>query len=308
MGNQTTLKNFIEGINKIGFAKSSYFELTFYTYDGMSDTRLFSLLCHTAGIPGYNINSTPGKIYGLGYKIPTGIAYDPLNVSFYIDNSFAVPSLIYKMRDEKQISLKNYSPKYRVDTSMFKCSLTVYDGGNNYPVAEYVMENCYVDSIQQTPISWSAHNQILNMNVNITYEYLYECVMDFTGEMNRTPIENSSINKEVAASVGDTPKSGSNIIGFIRNGSKSITGVLRTAQGYRATVSDYIGQVRDVTKGITDSIQGVTGAVTGVVGSTSGLLSEIGGVGRELNSARNEASNQINNTISGLKGSIGNFF
>lgn len=75
------------------------------------DTRNIVMLCHSVGLPGVNIATTPVITTGPGVEMPsTGRNYGPLQTSFYVDSRFKTKAMFDRWIDIIQHPVnKNFS-------------------------------------------------------------------------------------------------------------------------------------------------------------------------------------------------------
>lgn len=151
------------------------YEVTF-SFEG-NDRRL-SMMCHKAAIPGYNVRTQVGKIYGLSYEIPVGVYQDPLWISFYADIDHLIPGLFMNdlrasnkalsMFPEETVNMRSsYSPKYK-DDFKFTMDVNILEEGFKQ-VASYKCSDCFVKTVRQVPLG-HAETGILELQVEIIYE------------------------------------------------------------------------------------------------------------------------------------------
>ncbi len=114
------ISNFIANINSNGgFYKSNFFEVIF---TGMSNGQELTLLCHQAALPGYRLETKSNVIYNLPYETPVGVVYDPLWVTFYLDNNFTAISSLFTDTKSRVDVAGSWSPAYR-DTNLLTVSI-----------------------------------------------------------------------------------------------------------------------------------------------------------------------------------------
>lgn len=260
-----------------GFARTSNFELSFFNFS--SGAKLFSTFCNNSTIPGYELETERSTIYSLSYEIPVGIHYDPLMVSFYVDNGFTLPAMIYNNRNDKVINLESYSPRYRDEKMLFTCVLTVFDSGNQFPIAIYTMDKCFIKTLQQQSVDWSSHNQVMNMTMMIEYEYLYEIALDRLAAVN----QNNKVGNKPMTPMDRMRNSIGNFTSIVRDKQASIAGVITNLQGQ---LGQGIAGVQDVSS----LVLGVKGQVTGVVA----------GVKNQAKVLPNSIDTMLNNPLKGL--------
>ncbi len=119
------ITNFISQISTAnGLYKPNLFEITF-TDKSSKEKNSVSLLCHNTTTPGYNLETSRAIIYSLGYEVPTGINFEPIYCTAYIDNTFSVPAFLQKQTN-KRINQGSWSPKYRDPSTLMTVTIKAF--------------------------------------------------------------------------------------------------------------------------------------------------------------------------------------
>src|ERR1035437_2777752 len=128
-----------------GLYRPNLFEVIFSGINiATADSTSMSLLCHTAELPGFKLETTTATIYSLPYELPTGIQYDSFSCTFYVDNSFNMPSIIFNNIAASSMPMpttqlgyvaSSWSPKYRDDSAVMDIVINVFSSDiNSVPV------------------------------------------------------------------------------------------------------------------------------------------------------------------------------
>ncbi len=181
------LQRFISKLNSSqGLAKPTLFEVTLLNLT--TNTQDLSFLCHQASIPGFRQETARTTIYSLPYETPVGIEFDPFWCTFYIDNTFTANNTVWQSLSTKRMNTANWSPKYRNDPNnggnLFEVWVAAFNPSTANPAgvtqqtsdglpltALYRLKNAFFKTVQQTPLDWSAHNDVMSVTVEILYEW-----------------------------------------------------------------------------------------------------------------------------------------
>jgi hypothetical protein len=173
--------NYQEALRELGtfdVGRTAYFDVTI----GKTPNKSLSYLCHTAELPGESVATVTQKIYGVVEKFPIMSAYNDVTLSFYTRgkdydsvrdeflNWIATATGRQELVDGN--NMPTYNVQYKSDIvrdikishyDMTGKELTVCDLFDAFPI-----------SISQTPLSWSAANQAVSLNITFAYtEYSY---------------------------------------------------------------------------------------------------------------------------------------
>lgn len=146
----------------------------------ISDT--VGLMCYSASIPGSSSTTTDimGNRTGIVEQFARTRTYDPLSLSFYVDNEYKVLTFfeswiefIHNASDDfNQTNIVNddyfvrnhYPEEYKVDQTK------IYKFDNDYRnVTEYNYRKLFPKSIVSVPLDYQASN-IMKMTVSFSYE------------------------------------------------------------------------------------------------------------------------------------------
>lgn len=219
------LQDFITSIKTTGLMRTARYSVIFPTFAPNVLDNLIGMYCDQIQLPGYNINTTPSNTYGETREIPYGRLFDPITVSFYVDNDMKVKKYfddwIFKIQNPHDRTF-NYYNKYTVDLQV-----NVEDLENNIKYS-YVLYECYPKTIGAIQLDYASkdvmklpitlvykywkprplnneylHPTYLNSNLNSNNNAQTEPVGVFTGKTNPLTIQYDALqiaNMEIAAS------------------------------------------------------------------------------------------------------------
>jgi len=127
----TGLDEFISEVKLAGMANANRY---FVMISGAN--KIIGLFCENAQLPGTQILSTPARTFGEVREVPYELQYDPVTLSLYIDNNWAV---------------KKYFDEWRTEVFDFKSRVSGYygiEGSRGY--AKDVTIYCYNKDSQET--------------------------------------------------------------------------------------------------------------------------------------------------------------
>jgi hypothetical protein len=129
---------------------------------------MFSLLCHNVNIPGISVLSAPSKIYGTSFEVPYELAYEPMDLTCYMDKNFRLQKSISSLL---QFNKTNFSPVFYDNYIIEDISIVMFDIDNQSIVATYRFKNCVLKGQYSMNLDWSAKNQVQALRLSFTYEY-----------------------------------------------------------------------------------------------------------------------------------------
>jgi hypothetical protein len=169
---------------KYDVGRSAYFEVAIYPNKSSLDDKVFTYLCHSAELPGESTATVSQKIYGVVEKFPIMSAYNDLNLSFYVRGNDSdiirqkFLSWLTKItgRGESLGGYLNtpttYNVAYKSDI-IGKIEIIHYSSSGEQ-LTKCTLLEAFPLAISQTPLSWSAANQAISLNVTFAYtEYFY---------------------------------------------------------------------------------------------------------------------------------------
>lgn len=184
------LIEFLSSISKDGVAKTSHFRfIAGVKEDGNFPdiTRLLSIRCETAELPGRQLVTNDMRVYGPSYKTIHSVVYQEITLSFVETSSFVIRSFFEAWLNTIYSVGKN-SLSYP-DENRFDCFLEQYDvmfddkedeeatkTGTSTPsgglrrIAEWTLKNAFPTAINQMPVSWS-EDGIHRTTVTLAFEY-----------------------------------------------------------------------------------------------------------------------------------------
>lgn len=164
--------------------RTAYFEVIIPKMGGAGSRIRF--FCHSAELPGESTATVNQKIYGVNEKFPVMTGYNDITLSFYTFGSSIdiVRSLflewgsyitgrseVYKGKTKQTTYDIAYKSKYVSDIIITQYAI---DGN---PLLRVKLIDAFPIGINQVPLSWSAQNQAMSLNVTFAYtEYEYEFI------------------------------------------------------------------------------------------------------------------------------------
>lgn len=195
--NDTKYQDALGHLLQFDVGRSSYFEVIIPKMMGPGSRIRF--FCHSAELPGESTATVNQKIYGINEKFPVMTGYNDITLSFYTFGSSTdvVRSLflewssfitgraeVYKGKLKPTTYNIPYKNKYVADIIISHYAI---DGN---PLLRVKLIDAFPIGINQTPLSWSAQNQAISLNVTFAYtEYQYEFLdVNPNGDYKRGPL------------------------------------------------------------------------------------------------------------------------
>lgn len=197
-------KETLQELLKYDIGRNAYFDVKIFS--GLSTDRVFTYLCHSAELPGESTATVNQKIYGVVEKFPIMTAYNDTTLSFYSRGSdvditrLKFLSWITSATGRGEVlnsAPTTYNVKYKNDITG-RVEITHYSVSGE-PLTKCILFDAFPLALAQTPLSWSAANQAVELNVTFAYtEYAYEflrvdnnkpIIPQKTNPTNRSPVE-----------------------------------------------------------------------------------------------------------------------
>ena len=91
-----------------GLARTNRFDVVITTpssidIEGLIPGQELAMLCEQVQLPGLTVNTTPIKTYGEVRETPYEFNYEPINMSFYVDNKMGVKIFFDKLIENHDI-------------------------------------------------------------------------------------------------------------------------------------------------------------------------------------------------------------
>jgi hypothetical protein len=250
----STLQEFTASIKNNGLARQNRFLVEFSLPGIMkfnsygADLRNILLFCESASFPGVNILTTQNRTYGEFREIPYEIAYEPVNLVFYVDSKMAVKSFF----DDWLLNI--YDPVTR-DANYYNdyiCELNIWQidlaDRKTYNVTCF---EAYPKSIAPLELSQNSRD-IHRLSVQFAYKY-YRPARVSTVRENNIPFKSkddiiSSVGEQVSG-LPETVKVPGRFLDNFGGFQESINTVIRSTTGN--SVGNPGGIIRDyaITKG-----------------------------------------------------------
>lgn len=169
-----------------GYHYVVHFEMSNFAVPNLRKKLTFN--CTKATVPGWQVKTQAGKIYGLEYEIATGIEQDPVWLTFNLDIRHQIDALFldtmkkasFEVLTDKTYLNGSYSPKYK-QSYQFKVILEVTDE-NFKTIHQYELENSMVKTVQQVQLG-SGDTEVASITVQLVYETIN--MYDFSANVNR---------------------------------------------------------------------------------------------------------------------------
>lgn len=147
--------------------------------------------CDKTQLPGLSFTSSQVRSYGEFKEVPYEKIYEPITLSFYIDNDMVIKNLFDDWMDlvqSKNTRDFNWPSEYLSD------SITIYvedaEGQTNYTVS---LHDCYPKSIAPIELDY-ASKDIMRMNVTISYKYfMFDRISNYS--LNQIQYEEDTYNQ-----------------------------------------------------------------------------------------------------------------
>lgn len=133
-----------------------------------------TLLAQTAELPGRNISTTEHRMYGTVRKMPYGVLYDDISITFICTN-IMLERAFFDLWQQYIIAPKssylNYYKDYVGTVLIQKVDNAGYEAGSlvGEVISVYTLEDAYPKTIVAQELSASAKNEVLTLTVTFSY-------------------------------------------------------------------------------------------------------------------------------------------
>jgi hypothetical protein len=180
----SSLAKFTELLSVYGTARDNQFvvNIQFPTDTSINDQEMVELYCESVTIPPRNITTNPVRQEHAFYEIPYGISYEPVTMTFYLDETMTVRDAFLKWYDMIYNSSNNglnfydsYSQTINI-YSIDKKNIINTDYSRGVEASNWVatLINAYPKSIGDVQYRTSGDGQVLTLQVQFVYEKIEE--------------------------------------------------------------------------------------------------------------------------------------
>lgn len=176
-------KETLQELLKYDVGRNAYFDVKIFgsSMNDFYEDRVFTYLCHSAELPGETTATVNQKIYGVVEKFPIMTAYNDVTLSFYSRGSdvdvtrLKFLNWITSATGRGEVLYNNettYNVKYKNDIT--GTIVITHYAVSGEPLTACILNDAFPVVVAQTPLSWSAANQAVELNVTFAYtEYSY---------------------------------------------------------------------------------------------------------------------------------------
>ena len=132
------------------------------------------MFCDQVQLPGITVNTAPVRIFGEVRETPTEFNYEPLQMSFYVDNSMEVKQFFddwAKLIQNGDARTQRYYDEYICPQMQILVQDTL---DNNRMMVE--LYECYPKSVGAVQLDW-ANKDIMKLSVTMQYKYWKEMTL-----------------------------------------------------------------------------------------------------------------------------------
>jgi hypothetical protein len=156
-----------------GLARTNRFDIVFtppssVEIEGIIPGQQLTVLCEKVQLPGLTVNTTPIRIYGEVRETPYELNYEPINMSFYVDNAMGVKIFFDKWIKSIQDPYSRYFNYYE-DYICGQMDIYVQDtlDQDRYKVRLYEVYPKSVSAVQMDYVS----KDVMKLDVQMMFKY-----------------------------------------------------------------------------------------------------------------------------------------
>lgn len=161
------INEFISSVKTGALARTNRFGVEFKPPVAVSDMRKILLFCDTAQLPGINYSTVQNRSFGEFREIPYEKLYEPISLTFYVDNDMQVKHLFDKwMSLISDPQKRTYS--YYED---YICEMTIeVQDINDKTRYQVKLFECYPKNINAVTLD-NASKDVMKLTVQFQYKY-----------------------------------------------------------------------------------------------------------------------------------------
>ena len=186
------LKEFISQVKNGGVARPSHYIVEMFTpgcltgYEPVSSNlERIALFCDRTEIPGVNLDTVPNRSYGEIREVVFDKKYDPLQMSFYVDNDFLVKNMFDAWMDCIFNPFTRHLGYSRDYTTKFRILVQDVDDKDRYIVT---LHEVYPKTIAPIELSYESRD-VMKLNVTFAYKYVEYERYGYTNNITLSPLE-----------------------------------------------------------------------------------------------------------------------
>ena len=166
-----SIDNLTSSINKHkGVASPTRYKVRFSFPKGLIDGQLFNadleIMAENLELPGRQIATTPQIIYGVARKMPYGVVYDELGMTFICPNDMFVRNIFDQWHSIITDPTNNYFNYYDTYTGYITIQKTDEEQNANYTI--YV-EEAFPITVERQILDANATDQYFRLSVRFAY-------------------------------------------------------------------------------------------------------------------------------------------
>lgn len=161
------LQDFISTIKASGLMRTARYSVIFPTFAPMNTNNLIGMYCDQIQLPGYNMNTAATNTYGETREMPYGRLFDPISVSFYVDNNMEVKKYFDDWLFKIQNPMDRTFSYYNSYISDLQINIEDLENKIRYSVMLY---ECYPKTIGAIQMDY-ASKEIMKLPITLLYKY-----------------------------------------------------------------------------------------------------------------------------------------
>ena len=161
------LQDFISTVKVSGLMRTARYSVVFPSFAPMNTNNLVGMYCDQIQLPGYNMNTTASNTYGETREMPYGRLFDPISVSFYVDNEMEVKKYFDDWLFRIQSPLDRTFSYYNSYTADLQIDIEDLENKTKYSVVLY---ECYPKTMGAIQMDY-ASKDIMKLPVTLLYKY-----------------------------------------------------------------------------------------------------------------------------------------
>lgn len=176
-----SLNTFISEISRnSGLARTSRFRVELtppeYVFSGIpggnQNLKMLTLFCDTAQLPGVNFATNQVKIYGEAREMPYEIMYEPVTLTFYVDNNLYVKRFFDEWINgiHNGATRDSHSRNLRYYAEYAKRMTIIIESIEDKQVHVVHLHEAYPKSVSGISLDY-ASKDVMKLNVTMQYKY-----------------------------------------------------------------------------------------------------------------------------------------
>jgi|694.fasta_scaffold00052_4 hypothetical protein len=222
MSETGSLQSFISEVKNGGLMKSSHFAVSITvptdannrttipgSFASSQAMKKYIMFCDSTNLPGTSLGTVDVSAYGETRESPTQRIYDPVNLTFYVDNDMNIKKFFDSWINSIINPITRNHAYYKNYTTLV--DIIVYDSEHNEKY-KVTLHEAFPKSVSDIQLSYTGDGV---MKLSVSMQYRYYTVFNYETNDVIESADNTKISNFLKQKIGD--KTASNLLGGYYN-------------------------------------------------------------------------------------------